>query len=119
MNDTDGVMNETTSMPITAEDPAVVDAVVELFKALSNPTRVAIINRLAQSPSDVNSLVEFLGDTSQPLVSHHLKILRDAHLVDMTRDGKSNQYSLVDTHVASIFFDALNHMKEHNHDCKH
>ena len=93
--------------------------VVELFKALAHPIRAHIVHRLTQSPADVGELVNYLGDVSQPLVSHHLRILRDAHLVEAKRVGRSHEYVLVDTHVASIFLDALNHMKEHNHDCRH
>ncbi|WP_307683361.1 ArsR/SmtB family transcription factor [Trueperella bonasi] len=93
--------------------------VVELFKALAHPIRVQIVHRLTESPAHVGDIVEHLSGASQPLVSHHLRILRDAHLVEVNRDGRSNEYSLVDDHVASIFLDAWNHMKEHTDDCYH
>ncbi len=93
-------------------------AVVRLFKALAHPMRATIIHRLTYSPADVTELVELLG-ASQPLVSHHLRLLREAHLVQASQDGRRNLYSLIDQHVASIFLDALTHMKEHDHDCHH
>ncbi|MCR2052259.1 metalloregulator ArsR/SmtB family transcription factor [Actinomyces bowdenii] len=99
--------------PLTDDSP-----VVQLFKALAHPMRASIIYRLAESPADVSELVELLG-VSQPLVSHHLRLLREAHLVEAVRDGRRNLYSLIDDHVASIFLDALGHMKEHDHDCHH
>lgn len=99
--------------PLTDSSP-----VVQLFKALAHPMRASIIYRLTESPADVTELVGLLG-VSQPLVSHHLRVLREAHLVEAVRDGRRNSYSLIDDHVASIFLDALGHMKEHDHDCHH
>ncbi|WP_067783020.1 ArsR/SmtB family transcription factor [Actinomyces vulturis] len=92
--------------------------VVPMFKALANPMRAAIVHRLTEGPADVSQLVELL-DESQPLVSHHLKVLREAHLVRIKRVGRNSNYELIDEHVAHIFLDALNHSKEHNHDCHH
>ena len=80
--------------------------------------RASIVYRLISSPADVTELVTFLG-VSQPLVSHHLRVLRDAHLVESVRDGRRQSYSLIDDHVASIFIDTLEHTKEHDHDCHH
>ena len=91
---------------------------VQLFKALAHPMRASIVHRLISSPADVTELVTFLG-VSQPLVSHHLRVLRNAHLVESVRDGKRQSYSLIDDHVASIFIDTLEHTKEHDHDCLH
>lgn len=93
-------------------------AVVQLFKALAHPLRARIVHRLTDGGADVGELVELLG-VSQPLVSHHLKILRDAHLVEVERTGRSNRYGLIDDHARHIFLDAWNHMKEHDHDCEH
>ena len=93
-------------------------AVVQLFKALAHPMRASIVHRLISSPADVTELVTFLG-VSQPLVSHHLRVLRNAHLVESVRDGRRQSYSLIDDHVASIFIDTLEHTKEHDHDCHH
>ncbi|OKL47109.1 transcriptional regulator [Boudabousia liubingyangii] len=92
--------------------------VVPLFKALAHPVRTAIVHRLVEGPADVSQLVE-LVEESQPLVSHHLKVLRDAHLVRINRVGRNSHYELIDEHVARIFMDAFNHAKEHDHDCKH
>ena len=64
------------------------------FKALADPTRVAILNRLAQGEACVCDL-NATFDLSQPTISHHLKVLRDAGLVDVSRRGTWAFYSVV------------------------
>ncbi|ARD41645.1 ArsR/SmtB family transcription factor [Actinomyces gaoshouyii] len=93
-------------------------AVIRLFKALANPVRATIIHRLTRGNADVTELVELTG-VSQPLVSHHLRVLREAHLVEARRDGRRQSYSIIDEHVAHIVLDAIKHTKEHDHDCHH
>lgn len=55
-----------------------------LLKALADPTRRAIVERLGREQLCVCHLVDDL-DVSQPLVSHHLRVLRDAGLVEGRR----------------------------------
>jgi ArsR family transcriptional regulator len=64
------------------------------FKALADPTRVAILNRLAQGEACVCDL-NATFDLSQPTISHHLKVLRDAGLVDVSRRGTWAFYRVV------------------------
>jgi DNA-binding transcriptional ArsR family regulator len=64
-----------------------------LFKALSNPTRLRIVNLLDGRILCVGDLQEALG-ISQPLVSRHLAILRAASLVRTRRQGPRVCYSL-------------------------
>src|SRR5690349_5979542 len=70
-------------------------ATAEVFKALADPARVRIINVLATScePVCVCHLIEPLG-LSQPTVSHHLKKLTDAGLLDREQRGKWAYFSL-------------------------
>jgi ArsR family transcriptional regulator, arsenate/arsenite/antimonite-responsive transcriptional repressor len=72
------------------------------FKALADPTRVAIVNRLASADEvcvcDLNSAF----DLSQPTISHHLKILREVGLVDATRRGTWAYYRLVPEAIDSL-----------------
>jgi DNA-binding transcriptional ArsR family regulator len=63
------------------------------FKALADPTRVAIVNRLATGECCVCDLTAAF-DLSQPTVSHHLRILRDAGLVEAERRGTWAFYRL-------------------------
>jgi ArsR family transcriptional regulator, arsenate/arsenite/antimonite-responsive transcriptional repressor len=63
------------------------EALAERFKALSDPARVAIVNRIAGAPNGelcTCHLTEPLG-LSQPTVSHHLRVLREAGLIEVSR----------------------------------
>jgi DNA-binding transcriptional ArsR family regulator len=63
-----------------------------LFKALSDPTRRALFERLCQSGElPVHALTEVAG-ISQPAVSKHLSVLRKAGLVIGREDGRQVQY---------------------------
>jgi ArsR family transcriptional regulator len=65
------------------------------FKALSEPARVAIVNRLASCGEVcVCDLVQVLG-LAQPTVSHHLRVLREAGLIEHERRGTWMFYRLV------------------------
>jgi ArsR family transcriptional regulator len=78
-----------------ALDSGEAGALAARFKALADPARVAIVNRLASSDEVcVCNLVAAL-DLAQPTVSHHLKVLREAGLVDSTRRGTWAYYRLV------------------------
>jgi ArsR family transcriptional regulator len=83
----------------------------ELFKVLGDPTRLKIINALLLSEMCVCDVAALL-DMTQPAVSHHLKILRQAHLVKYRRTGKSVYYELDDEHVSDIFHTGLLHACE-------
>jgi ArsR family transcriptional regulator, arsenate/arsenite/antimonite-responsive transcriptional repressor len=71
------------------------EATAELFKALGDPARVRIVNVLATSrePVCICNLIEPLG-LSQPTVSHHMKKLLDAGLVERAQNGKWAYFSL-------------------------
>src|SRR5437763_6443223 len=63
------------------------EALAERFKALSDPARVAIVNRIAGAPNGelcTCHLTAPLG-LSQPTVSHHLRVLREAGLIEISR----------------------------------
>ena len=66
-----------------------------LFKALADPTRVAIVNRLASGEACCVCDLTGAFALSQPTVSHHLRILRDAGLVDAESRGTWAYYRLV------------------------
>lgn len=70
-------------------------ATAEVFKALADPARVRIVNVLATSgaPVCVCNLVEPLG-LSQPTVSHHLRKLVDAGMLEREQRGRWAYYSL-------------------------
>jgi ArsR family transcriptional regulator len=72
-----------------------VQATARLFKALADPHRVRIVNRLATRPEPV-CVCELTGPLglSQPTVSHHLKKLVQAGLLDREQRGTWAYYSL-------------------------
>lgn len=63
------------------------------LRVLADPTRLSVMEALLRGPRRVRELVELLGQ-EQSLLSHHLKVLRDAGLVAAVRDGKSVLYQL-------------------------
>jgi ArsR family transcriptional regulator len=69
-------------------------------KALADETRQKIMNLVCCGWLSVNEIVEQL-DVSQPTVSHHLSILREAGLVNAREQGKQTFYSLNQERVAS------------------
>ena len=71
------------------------EATAELFKSLGDPARVRIVNTLATAgePVCVCELIGPLG-LSQPTVSHHMKKLLDAGLVEREQRGKWAYFSL-------------------------
>jgi ArsR family transcriptional regulator len=83
-------------------DPGEAEALAARFKALADPTRVAIVNRLAAA--DEVCVCDFVAalDLAQPTVSHHLKVLRDAGLVESSRRGTWAFYRLVPEAVAEL-----------------
>jgi ArsR family transcriptional regulator len=72
-----------------------VEATARLFRELGDPARIRILNALATNgdPVCVCHLIEPLGLT-QPTVSHHLKTLTDAGLLDREQRGKWAYFSL-------------------------
>ena len=75
------------------------------FKALADPSRVAIVNRLAGA--EEVCVCDFIGTLglAQPTVSHHLKVLREAGLVEVARKrGTWVYYRLVPEAVGELAF---------------
>jgi ArsR family transcriptional regulator, arsenate/arsenite/antimonite-responsive transcriptional repressor len=80
------------------------DALAGQFKALSDPTRLSIVNSLANREECCVCEFQHLG-LSQPTISHHLKILREAGLVEVARKrGTWTFYRLVPEAVAPLAF---------------
>lgn len=66
---------------------------VRALTALADPTRRAVFEALSQGPRPVGDLAAALGVTSSA-VSQHLRVLREARLVGMHRDGTRHLYRL-------------------------
>ncbi len=72
------------------------------FRALADPTRVALVNRLAGADELCVCDLTSAFDLSQPTISHHLKILRDAGLVESSRRGTWSYYRLVPAAIDAL-----------------
>jgi ArsR family transcriptional regulator len=97
------------SLPVICCSPAAkpldhvaAEALAARFKALADPTRVAIVNRLAACDECCVCDLNAAFDLSQPTISHHLKLLRDAGLVTSTRRGTWAYYRLEPDAIAQL-----------------
>jgi DNA-binding transcriptional ArsR family regulator len=81
----------------------------QLFRALSDPSRVRIISALAHAELCVYDLATTLG-MSQSAVSHQLRSLREMNLVRFRRDGRRVYYQLDDEHIHELFQRGLDHI---------
>ena len=85
--------------PLTAPER---DELAARFKALADPTRVAIINSLSAAEEVCVCNLTETFELSQPTISHHLKILREAGLVESSRRGTWAYYRLVPEAIAAL-----------------
>ncbi|MBI5649581.1 MAG: winged helix-turn-helix transcriptional regulator [Chloroflexi bacterium] len=82
--------------------------VTRIFQALSDLTRAKVIFALTQGERSVNEIAVVVG-ASPSSVSHHLRRLRDAGLVEYHRHGNQIFYSIEDIHIAAILEEAQHH----------
>src|SRR5688572_12414293 len=68
-------------------------ATEDVFRAIADPTRRAILDRLRAGPAPVNDLAAAF-DQSRPAISKHLRVLREASLVSEQRSGRERVYRL-------------------------
>lgn len=83
----------------------------DLFKLFGDSTRIKILYALFESEMCVCAIAELLNMT-QSAISHQLKTLRDNHLINNRREGKTIYYFLADEHVKTIIGQGYNHLLE-------
>lgn len=83
----------------------------ELFKAISDLTRVKILFTLLKGEMCVCDISDLL-DMTQSAISHQLRILKQARLVKYRREGKTVFYSIADDHVGMILNMGIEHISE-------
>jgi len=98
------------------------------FNALGDPTRRSIFEKLQRGPLSVVHIAEGMS-VSRPAVSQHLKVLREAKLINLTTIGNNNIYELnregiiaMRNYLDSFWDEALANFKtlaEKQHDTKH
>lgn len=83
----------------------------DFFKIFGDTTRIKILYSLFESELCVCAIAELLK-MEQSAISHQLKILKGAKLIDYKRVGKTNVYFLADEHVRLIIEQGSNHLME-------
>ena len=83
----------------------------DVFKQLSDQSRLAVLHALWDRPLFVNQLCEKTG-LSQPNVSHHLAQLKSLGLVKAEKRGQKVLYSIADSHVFSILNECAEHVEQ-------
>lgn len=86
-----------------------VAGMAEIFKALSDPSRLRIVTTLLVREHCVCDIAAMSGQ-SDSAVSHQLRILRSLRVVKNRREGKIVYYSLDDDHVRSLIQMSLDHI---------
>jgi DNA-binding transcriptional ArsR family regulator len=92
-----------------ASSQRVISGASILLKALSDPTRLRMVEALSNGKLCVCDLADLVG-TSQSAVSHQLKTLRDSGVLKYHREGKMVYYSLDDNHVKSLIDSLFEHV---------
>ena len=87
------------------------DDLTETFRVLGDPTRVRILDALAQAELCVGELARRL-DVSESAVSHQLRLLRSRRIVRGRREGRLIYYALDDRHVLALFRLGLRYVQE-------
>jgi ArsR family transcriptional regulator, lead/cadmium/zinc/bismuth-responsive transcriptional repressor len=85
--------------------------VAELFSAFSDTSRVRILSAIVEQETNTSRLAEMVGLT-ESAVSHHLRGLRQIHIVQARRDGKEVYYSVMDPHIVELFQQGVRHIQE-------
>jgi DNA-binding transcriptional ArsR family regulator len=76
----------------------------KIFKALSDPVRLQILNFLRDGEKCVCEIIPHVG-LIQPVVSRHLKILKNSGLLKDKKDGTRRIYSVTDNRIFTIVDD--------------
>ena len=91
--------NSVTNQPI---DRAVAEMVYPLFKLLSDHNRFKIFALLVQGELCVCD-IETETNLAQNLVSHHLRVLKEANLITARRDSRWTYYAINKTELAQVY----------------
>jgi DNA-binding transcriptional ArsR family regulator len=87
------------------------EALAATFSVLGDPTRVRLLDALAQQEMCVCELAE-LVDSSESAVSHQLRLLRGLRLVRSRRSGRLVFYRLDDEHIRRLLDQGRRHIEE-------
>jgi DNA-binding transcriptional ArsR family regulator len=100
---------------VPALTPDQLSLLADAFRLLGDPTRLRIVMHCMDGPRSVGAIAEDLG-LSQPLVSHHLRLLRTARLLRAVRQSRHVFYAISDHHISHMIADLAAHVAEEDHD---
>lgn len=104
---------DAVTLVLAAIPPAEADrAVAGIFDALSDPTRLRILQALLLAGELCVCDLAAVAGVSSSAVSHQLRLLRDRNLVTFSREGKRAVYRLADDHVATLLAQGVEHANE-------
>jgi DNA-binding transcriptional ArsR family regulator len=83
-------------------DPRVATSAAERASALGDPTRLMLVAALRGAEELCVCDLAWIAERAQNLVSHHMRVLRRAGVVESRRDGKMVMYSLTDEGAALL-----------------
>jgi DNA-binding transcriptional ArsR family regulator len=93
-------MHETARLPHPLPPP-LVELIAQRFRCLSEPVRIALLDRLREGEATVSELTQATG-ASQQNVSKHLGVLLGAGIVSRTKRGTSSVYAIADEGVFEL-----------------
>jgi len=102
---------QTSARSTAIEDTATVEALADTFRILGDPTRIRIVDALAQGDLCVHELSDKVG-ISESAVSHQLRLMRTMRIVRGRREGRCVYYTLDDQHILDLFQQGLRHVTE-------
>ena len=97
--------------PLPTPDDAQTTIIAETYRLLGDPTRLRVLLACLDGPVAVGDIARITG-ASQPLVSHHLRLLRGARLVRGQRRQRQVLYATADAHIRDMLVDMIEHAGE-------
>ena len=101
-------MTKTLPTPILDEHTAA--HVAEIFRAFSDTSRVRILSAIIEKEVNIAALAKIVGIT-ESAVSHHMRGLRQMHIVRARRDGKEVFYRVDDPNIITLFKQDVAHVR--------
>ena len=101
------VIGEACCTPITEAslDPVQATDLARMFKALGDPIRLRLLSRITSAPDGEICVCDLTGgdfEVSGPTISHHLRVLREAGLIEGERRGTWVYYRPVPEHLRQL-----------------
>lgn len=98
------------SMKSNLIDIGIANRLAEVFKALSDPTRLRLISLLLDHEVCVHSLADMM-QMSPSAISHQLRLLRQLRVVRHRKAGRHVFYALDDEHIRGLFIQGIDHVQ--------